>query len=262
MGLNAADVIGGRSAAGAFGRLADRWIYAFMAALFIVTVLSGFVPDSIGLIADVRAGHRPPLPLIMHLHAVLMASWLLLLLTQTTLVALGHRVLHKQLGMLAFGLVPAILLSMVGLVMTTWHSVADLVAAAPPGINPADIEETRRLVINLLPVQIQSGVLFALFTIWAIAVRRSKPETHKRLMILGTLMPLGAAIDRIAGAGWLPTTYPAAYAVESAYLFLWLAPVLIYDVVRLGRVHRAYVIGILCSLPFVAVTVMLWGSPW
>jgi hypothetical protein len=27
-------------------------------------------------------------------------------------------------------------------------------------------------------------------------------------------------------------------------------------------VHSAYVIGLLCNLPFVIVTLTLWGSPW
>jgi hypothetical protein len=48
-------------------------------------------------------------------------------------------------------------------------------------------------------------------------------------MILATIMPLPAAIDRIAAAAWLPTTFPTGYAMEYGYMFLWLAPVLIYD---------------------------------
>jgi hypothetical protein len=37
---------------------------------------------------------------------------------------------------------------------------------------------------------------------------------------------------------------------------------LIYDVVRRGRVHRAYAIGIALNLPFVIATHVLWSSPW
>src|SRR6476469_8077769 len=68
----------------------DRWIYVFMAAWFIAIVLTGFIPDSLNKIAAVQAGQRPPLPLVMHAHAVLMGSFLLLLLAQTTLVATGR----------------------------------------------------------------------------------------------------------------------------------------------------------------------------
>jgi uncharacterized membrane protein len=58
----------------------DRWIYVFMAAWFIVIVLVGFIPDAMMKVAMVKAGARPPFPMVLHLHAVLMGSFLLLLL--------------------------------------------------------------------------------------------------------------------------------------------------------------------------------------
>ena len=89
---------------GARSRLADlidRWIFVFMAGLFLLTVLVGFVPDSFALVKGVQIGLLPPLPPILHVHAVLMGSWLLLLMAQTTLVATGHRALHRKLGLTA-----------------------------------------------------------------------------------------------------------------------------------------------------------------
>ena len=58
----------------------DRWIFVFMAAWFIAIVLAGFVPSSIAKIELVRAGLRPPFPFMMHLHALLMGAFLVLLL--------------------------------------------------------------------------------------------------------------------------------------------------------------------------------------
>src|SRR4029453_1846754 len=78
----------------------DRWIYVFMAAWFIAIVLVGFIPDSMMKVALVKAGGRAPFPLVLHFHAVLMGSFLLLLLTQTVLMATGHKALHMQLGIL------------------------------------------------------------------------------------------------------------------------------------------------------------------
>lgn len=69
----------------------DRWIFVFMAAWFIAIVLTGFIPDSIMKVSMVRAGARPPFPLVLHMHAVVMGSFLLLLLTQTVLMATGHK---------------------------------------------------------------------------------------------------------------------------------------------------------------------------
>src|SRR5690349_13421565 len=76
----------------------DRWIYVFMAAFFVAIVFAGFIPDSVVKVAAVEAGKRPPFPLILHVHAVLMGSFLLLLLAQTILVATGRRKGHMQLG--------------------------------------------------------------------------------------------------------------------------------------------------------------------
>jgi hypothetical protein len=41
---------------------------------------------------------RPPLPWLVHLHGVLFSTWILLLLVQTTLVAVKRTDLHRLLG--------------------------------------------------------------------------------------------------------------------------------------------------------------------
>ncbi len=56
----------------------DRWFYASIALLFFVTVLLGFVPNSIEKIDAVAAGRLPPIPLAQHAHAVVMGSWIVL----------------------------------------------------------------------------------------------------------------------------------------------------------------------------------------
>src|SRR5689334_3205068 len=76
----------------------DRWIYVFTAACFIAIVFAGFIPDSFEKLAAIQAGQRPPFPVILHVHAVLMGSFLLLLLGQAVLVAMDKRNWHMQLG--------------------------------------------------------------------------------------------------------------------------------------------------------------------
>jgi len=250
------DAIGRERAAGSFARLADRWIYVFMAALFVVTTLVGFIPDSIGMVAAVRAGQRPPLPPIYHAHAVLMGSWLLLLLTQSTLVATGRTALHRRLGLAGMVLAPAMVAAMLGMVLTAWWSVA----AMPDGAMPAEaLQSTKSLVANLTLEQFRTMLFFAVFVGWALSVRKHDPQTHKRLLILATVLPLPAAIDRMT---WLYSTLPASPTSAEVYSLLWLMPALIYDVARRGSVHRAYVIGIALNLPFVAASQLLWGSAW
>lgn len=94
------DLLSGTQRAGTL----DRWIYVFTAASFIVITLTGFIPDSLRKIAAVQAGERPPFPLILHMHAVLMGSFLMFLLAQTTLMATGRGNLHRRLGIAAFAL--------------------------------------------------------------------------------------------------------------------------------------------------------------
>jgi len=47
-----------------------------------------------------------------------------------------------------------------------------------------------------------------------------------------------------------------------AYLLLLLVPALLYDLFRLGRIHRAWVWGLALTLPWVIATEFVWGSQW
>jgi hypothetical protein len=102
-------------------------------------------------------------------------------------------------------------------------------------------------------------VYFTLFFAWALLVRTKDRETHKRMMILATLVLLPAGFARMA---CLPTTTPESYDALHAYMLLLLAPALAYDIARLGRPHSAYLIGLALLLPWLIATHFLWNSPW
>lgn len=256
MVARAADAVPVRSEAGPLARLADRWIYVFMAGLFVATALTGFIPRSLIKLAAVDAGQRAPFPPVLHVHAMLMGSWLLLLLAQTSLVATGRTALHRRLGVIALVLVPSMVAAMIGITMSAWSSIASIPAGLMP---PEALSQTKTVVTNVLLQQIHIVVLFPALVGWAVLVRKKDSETHKRLLILATVLPLAAGIDRLT---WLPTTSPDSPVALYLYQLAWLLPVLIYDVLRRGRVHRAYVIGIAANSPFVLATLELWGSPW
>ena len=93
----------------------DRWIFVFMAVWFIAIVLAGFIPDSLMKMEMVRAGQRPPFPAVLHVHAVLMGTFLLLLTGQAWLMATGRKAMHMQLGI--GGVIVAALLVLVGAVL-------------------------------------------------------------------------------------------------------------------------------------------------
>ncbi|MBN9504832.1 MAG: hypothetical protein J0I69_02305 [Altererythrobacter sp.] len=231
-------------------QLIDRWIYVFMAALFVATALVGFVPDSIKQVAAVNAGERPAFPVILHVHAVLMGAWLLLLLVQTGLAATGRQALHMKLGLTAFALLPAIVAASYLLVSASFASLWSA---------PVDLRETKIFASNVLLSQIRIGLLFPLLVGWALLARRRDSGLHKRLMILATVLPLSAGIDRI---GWLPTARPESPLADHVWIVLWILPMLAWDIWRSGRIPRAYVIWAAANLPFIIATHLLWNTPW
>ena len=109
----------------------DRWIYVFTAASFIVITLVGFIPDAIMKVGMVQAGQRPPFPLVMHMHAVLMGSFLLLLLAQTSLMATGRKEYHMRLGVAAFVVAPALVIVGAVLAPTMYYETWNLLQVAP-----------------------------------------------------------------------------------------------------------------------------------
>jgi hypothetical protein len=241
------------------GEFVDRWIFVFMAGLFFVTVLLGFIPDSIGKVMMLRAGLRPPFPIVLHFHAVLMGSWILLLLAQTTLMATGRSAFHKQLGIAGFVLAPAIVIVGSFVIPAMYRYNWALAHSVPPEVLGIPIGVAERFMSSLVAFQIMAGVLFSVFVIIGLRARRNDPGTHKRLMILATAIPLPAAIDRIT---WLPTSYPESALSPLLYTIAWIAPMLAWDLIRNRRLHRAYVIWFALFVPAGCVAANLWFTPW
>lgn len=236
----------------------DRWIYVFMAGLFLVTVLVGFVPDSIAKMGAVMSGQRPPFPMMLHVHAVLMGSWMMLLMAQTLLMATGRRSLHKQLGLASFALAPALVIVGFLLVPIMRHQMADAILHGGPDV-ASRIRPAFENTLNIMLIQFRIGILFAVLTSLAIAVRRPDPGLHKRLMILGTAAALPPATDRML---WLPSSLPDSPLTVDLWPLALLAPMFLWDLFRLGRIHRAYLLYLAVSLALAIPMHLLWKTPW
>lgn len=242
-------------------RAIDRWIYVCMAASFIVITLAGFIPDSLAKIAAVKAGQRPPFPIALHVHAVLMGSFLLLVLAQTTFVAIGKTDVHRRLGRVAMILVPALILAGFILIPTMYHASWYAAQSAPPAAR-AKLQQVVLIRDNIMLFQMRIGILFALFIFLGLKARGKDDAFHKRMMILAAASPLGAAIDRIE---WLPTTLPASPLAMDLYLVAIILPMLVWDVVRSRTVHRSYIIWfvgyVAASIPvYIAYNTNWWHA--
>jgi uncharacterized membrane protein YozB (DUF420 family) len=236
----------------------DRWIFVVQASFFIVVVLAGFIPDAIGMVAAANAGLRPPLPPILHVHAVVMGSFLLLLLTQSVLMATGRCELHKRVGIAAFVLVPVLVVVGLMLAPTIYREFWSFAQTAPPELQEK-LQFRIRMLNDILLMQIRIGILFPLFMGIALAARKDNAGLHKRMMFLATAMPMPAAIDRMH---WLPNTIPSSAVGTDLYIVASVMPLFIWDVVRNRRVHEAYWIWLGISLPFCFVVYSLWNTPW
>jgi hypothetical protein len=236
----------------------DRWIFVFMAGWFVALVLAGFIPSSLAKIEMVRSGLRPPFPLVLHVHALLMGSFLLLLLAQTWLMATGRTSYHMRLGLMSLLLVPAIVIAGLILAPTMYHQLLDALQTAPPEARER-IQKGLLFSENIKLIQMRIGILFPLFLAIAFRARGQGAGLHKRMMILATAIPLPAGIDRIP---WLPSTLPDSPISPDVYTLLAISPMLIWDVVRNRYVHRAYWIWLGIALPFTLAVHLLWDTAW
>ena len=236
----------------------DRWIFVGMAAWFIAIVLAGFIPDSLDKVAAVQTGERPPFPIVLHMHAVLMGSFLLLLLAQSWLMATGKSAQHKRLGMLGMVLAPALVVVGFVLAPTMYHMLWAGAQAAPPG-KQEEMQFALGIWENILLLQLRIGILFPLFLALGLKARGRNAGMHKRMMFLGTVMALPAGIDRIP---WLWSTMPANAMSADVFTLVAVAPMFAWDVIRNRSVHPAYVIWLAVNIPFAIAVHGLWDTPW
>src|SRR5436190_20325222 len=76
------------------GRRRERLFYVGISALIAATVFAGFAPT---YFLKSYFGSPPLIPLL-HLHGLVFSSWIVLLLTQTTLVAANRTDIHRRLA--------------------------------------------------------------------------------------------------------------------------------------------------------------------
>jgi hypothetical protein len=236
----------------------DRWIYVITAVGFIIITLTGFIPDSMMKLELMKAGQRPPFPVVAHFHAVLMGGFLLFLLCQTVLMTSGRGDLHRRIGPVVYLLAPALIVAGFLLASATWHGVWHAAHDGPMQIRSAMLNVSRELD-NILLLQTQIGILFPLFLFLGLQARNTDPGFHKRMMIIAPALALPAAFDRIT---WIPTTLPHSPMSAELYPLLALAPLVAWDIFRNRRIHRAYWVFLVIYVTAVIAVRAAWDQPW
>ena len=205
---------------------ADRDFFLLLVALTWLGVISGFGLD---MIDHVRHSTRA-YPFIVHVHALIFVSWLVLLTTQVLLIRNRRPDIHRRLGMVAAWMIPV----MVVVALATAWTVQRQVALLPGNHRPEFIS------INITDMLGFAGLAGA-----ALLLRRDS-SAHKRLMLLSTLYLSTAGFARL----WLLTlghagtdTFWGFFIVYNIGGNIVIALLGVYDLVTRGRLHPAYVLG-------------------
>jgi len=216
-----------------------RTFYVGMAIAMAVTVLIGFGPTF--YFKPVVAS--PPLTPLVWVHGFLFTGWIVLLVTQATLVAKDRTEVHMRLGML--GVLLAIAMFVVGL-MTAAESAR--LGRVPPGAPPP-------LMFVAIPffAIVQFAILFAA----AILLRVRDSEAHKRLILLATVAIIPAAIARF------PLAFAGAPPAFFAMADLFILAGIIHDRRTIGRIHPAYIWAGGAMVIFQPLQLVIMGTgPW
>ena len=200
-------------------RRAERIFYTAMSVAILITVFAGF---SRTFFLRPYFQTQPLLPLLIA-HGIIFSSWIILFLTQTTLIAAKRTRVHMRLGIL--GGVLASLMIIIGV----YTSLVRAKGPSPiPDVNP----------LSFLTIPLGDMLLFGILVGAALYFRR-RADTHKRLMLLSTIAILPAAVARLP-IGFIETGGPLVFFGLSD---LFILPMIVFDIITRGRPHRATLLG-------------------
>lgn len=216
-------------------RLSSHGLFTWAAVLIALFVFFGF--------SRTYFFHRwfgmPDLRLFIHVHGIVMTTWITLFLIQTLLVSSRQVQLHRKLGLL--GIVSAVLVVTFGVsatVLAARREVAGHTEVVPTVITVLALELTQMLMFG--------GFVFA--GLWL----RNRPDHHKRLMILATLCMVPNALVRLTT--WWPsfilplvlwTLLIVAIAVTDSAIHRKFHPVFAkWAAVQICLLWLAYIVGV------------------
>ncbi len=196
------------------GRRYDHLFFSAIAWLMLATVFIGFARTY--YLAGI---FRAPLPsLIVHLHGAAFSCWILLLVTQASLVSAGRVDIHRRLGIAGF------LLGCIMIILGPWAATDSLIRrAGPPGRDPQFF-----YIIPLTDILIFATLIFFAFR------ARTNPPAHKRLIIIATTAVLIAAVAR-----WPVDIVHGKAPVAALFTYFFLLALAAYDFWSTRKIHRA-----------------------
>jgi uncharacterized membrane protein YozB (DUF420 family) len=207
--------------------LTDRRFFTWMSVAMAAVAFAGFARTY--YLAGFNDGPKPAITPMVHLHGALATAWILLLIVQTRLIAFGRRDIHKLSGLAGVAIGAAVVA--VGIYVAI-HSERRVHTPATAG-TLAD-----PYVFLIFPFA--SIGLFALFATLGV-LKRHRPESHKRFMLLASASMIVPALARIT----TQVTQGAVPGVIGAMVLVnvFLVAMVIHDLYTRGRLHSVTLWG-------------------
>ena len=189
----------------------EHLFFSGMALVILAVVFRGFARTY--FLAGV---FRAPLPnLLIQIHGAAFTCWILLLVTQTSLVTAGRVDIHRRLGIAGF------LLACAMVVLGLMAATNALARGVPPIMDPKTF-----YAVPMLDMLLFATLVFSAFR------ARFHPAIHKRIILIATIGLTDAAFARWPiFIGHLNEAFLASYVL--------IALLAAYDLWSTRRIHRA-----------------------
>ena len=216
------------------GRKYDHIFFSGLALLILVVVAIGFAPKY--YLAGI---FRAPLPSpLIHVHAAVFSTWILLLVVQTGLVSARRVALHRTLGLVGFGF--AVLVPICGFLAMA---------------SQLHFRSERPDILTFSAVSFEGIFLFTVLASMAYATRKRDLAAHKRYIMLATLGLVDAALFRLS----IPFLH---HQLEHGFLTIdaIVLTMAAYDFWSTRRVHRATIWGGIILVVVEQLTMPMGGT--
>lgn len=162
----------------------DRWFYPIASVIVLIIALIGFQQFYFHGRSYPNREITPPIRMLVIVHGIVMAAWVLMGIVQPLLIAGRKHRVHMTLGWL--GVFIATLVVVLGVMVGVQSA-----RVAPPGFELFGYNAKQFMAIPVLSVLV-FGVLVGA-AVW----KRKTPAIHKSMMLAATLVILSAALNRI-----------------------------------------------------------------
>ena len=181
--------------------------------LLILLVFGGFYTTYFSVFL------QPTAP-ILHIHFILMALWIAMLIVQPFLIKYKKRATHRILGKISYILVPLTLITSFLVIRFTYYRFSGkLQQEAALGVNKLNNDQILNHAASVQALPLYWFLMFALFYILAV-INRRKSAVHARYMVATALSLLGPTVDRIIYFVFNLEVLPGGIPIEAGAFLL------------------------------------------